>query len=179
MARASGPASNDVISGNFFHKKSGVNYRIYTESGKVWLSFDRPGDPTMRGSRQLLYYIGEGDLGRTYLFSEDGFLFEASVNWYAGRQMWDMAPSYAEVHEAPMNLPALTSCLDCHVSGIQPPDHGTENRFKTPAFAYAGVSCERCHGPGASHVKGGKIVNPVELAPEKRDHSCPSCESRN
>jgi tetratricopeptide (TPR) repeat protein len=175
MARASGPATDSVISGNFSHKKSGVNYRIYTENGRVWLSFDRPGDPSMRGSRQLLYYIGQGDLGRTYLFSEDGFLFEAPVNWYAQRQVWDMAPAYADAREAPLNLPALTSCLDCHVSGLQPPVPGTENRYKTPAFLYAGVTCERCHGPGAQHVNGGGIVNPAQLKPSKRDAICMQC----
>ena len=46
-----------------------------------------------------------------------------------------MAPAYGNVREAPMNLPALTSCLDCHVSGIQPPIQGTENRYKMPVFA--------------------------------------------
>src|SRR5271157_148524 len=29
-------------------------YRIYTQDGKVWLSFERPGDPSVRGKRELL-----------------------------------------------------------------------------------------------------------------------------
>ncbi len=169
MAQASGPASDNLIVGDFRHKKSGINYRIYTQDGKVWLSFDRPGDPSVRGKRELLYYIGQGRRGRTYLFSVDGFVFESPVNWYADKHMWDMAPAYGDVHEAPMNLPALASCLDCHVSGIQPPLQGTENRYKMPVFAYSGVACERCHGPGAAHVNGGTIVNPVKLAANRRD----------
>ena len=162
MAHASGPATENPIAGDFLHKKSGVHYRIYSEDGKLWLSFERPGDPSLRGKRELLYYIGQGRRGRTYLFSVDGFLFESPVNWYADKHMWDMAPAYGNVREAPMNLPALTSCLDCHVSGIQPPIQGTENRYKMPVFAYSGVACERCHGPGAAHVNGGAIVNPFE-----------------
>ncbi len=67
MARASGPAAENLIAGDFSDAKSGVNYRIYTEGGKVWLSFDRPGDPSVRGKRELLYYIGQGRRGRTYL----------------------------------------------------------------------------------------------------------------
>ena len=175
MAHASGPASENPMTGDFVHKKSGVHYRIYSEEGRLWLSFERPGDPSLRGKRELLYYIGQGRRGRTYLFSTDGFLFESPVNWYADKHMWDMAPAYGDVRDAPMNLPALTSCLDCHVSGIQPPIQGTENRYTMPVFAYSGVACERCHGPGAAHVNGGAIVNPSKLSPERRDAICMQC----
>ncbi|MGB8771317.1 MAG: multiheme c-type cytochrome [Candidatus Korobacteraceae bacterium] len=175
MAHASGPATDNLIAGDFLHKKSGVDYRVYAQDGKVWLSFERPGDPMVRGKRELLYYIGQGRRGRTYLFSVDGFVFELPVNWYSDKHMWDMAPAYGDVREAPMNLPALTSCLDCHVSGIRPPIQGTENRYKMPVFAYSGVTCERCHGPGAAHVSGGAIVNPAKLAPDRRDAVCMQC----
>ncbi len=175
MAHASGPATDHPIAGDFLHKKSGVNYRIYTQDGKVWLSFERPGDPSVRGKHELLYYIGQGRRGRTYLYSVDGFVFESPVNWYTDKHMWDMAPAYGDVREAPMNLPALTSCMDCHVSGIQPPIQGTENRYKMPVFSYSGVTCERCHGPGAAHVNGGAIVNPVNLPPDRRDAICMQC----
>jgi tetratricopeptide (TPR) repeat protein len=175
MAHASGPAARNPMTGDFVHKKSGVHYRIYSEDGRLWLSFERPGDPAVRGEHELLYYIGQGRRGRTYLFSTDGFLFESPVNWYADKHMWDMAPAYGNVREAPMNLPALTSCLDCHVSGIQPPIQGTENRYTMPVFAYSGVTCERCHGPGAAHVNGGVIVNPVKVSPDQRDAICMQC----
>jgi tetratricopeptide (TPR) repeat protein len=175
MARASGPATENLIAGSFSDKKSGVNYQVFTENGKVWLSFDRPTDPSVRGKRELLYYIGEGRRGRTYLFSVDGFVFESPVNWYSDRHLWDMAPGYGESRAIPLNLPALPSCLDCHVSGIQPPIEGTENQYKVPVFAYSGVTCERCHGPGAAHVAGGAIVNPAKLAPERRDAVCMQC----
>ena len=175
MAHASGLATDNLIAGSFFDKKSGVSYRIYQEDGKVWLSFDRPGDPLVHGKRQLLDYIGQGRRGRTYLFSVDGFVFESPVNWYTDRHLWDMAPGYQNAVEAPMNLPAVMSCLDCHVSGIRPPVEGTENRYRSPLFSQAGVSCERCHGPGSAHVNGGAIVNPAKLAPARRDAICMQC----
>jgi tetratricopeptide (TPR) repeat protein len=176
MANASGPATENLIVGELRHQPSGVNYRIYSENGKVWLAFERPGDPSVSGKRQLLYYIGQGRRGRTYLFSVDGFVFESPVNWYADRHMWDMAPAYGGTREMPLNLPALVSCLECHVSGIQPPIDGTENRYNIPLFAYSGVTCERCHGPGAAHVNGGgAIVNPAKLLAERRDAVCMQC----
>ncbi|MGB7731713.1 MAG: tetratricopeptide repeat protein, partial [Candidatus Acidiferrum sp.] len=175
MAHASGPAEENLIAGEFTHKQSGVYYVIFSDGGKVWLSFDRPDDPLVKGKRELLYYIGEGRRGRTYLFSDDGFVFESPVNWYADRHMWDMAPAYGNVREIPLNLPALTSCLNCHVSGVRAPIDGTENKYATPIFLFSGVTCERCHGPGAAHVLGGAIVNPSKLSPKLRDQDCMQC----
>jgi hypothetical protein len=175
MAHASGPALDNLIPADFVHQPSGVHYRIYADEGKAWLRFERPNDPEVRGTRQLLYYIGSGRRGTSYLFAVDGFLFESPVNWYADRHVWDMAPAYGNAQQIPMNLPAYTSCLRCHFSGIQPPAKGTANRYPMPPFSHAGVSCEACHGPGAAHTKGGAIVNPAKLDPTRRDDVCMQC----
>jgi tetratricopeptide (TPR) repeat protein len=175
MAQASGPAINNFVPADFVHQKSGVHYRIYSDQGKVWLSFERPNDGTVRGKRELLYYIGSGRRGRSYLFAVDGFLFESPVNWYTDRQRWDMAPAFGNASQIPMNLPAFASCLHCHVSGMRPPFAGTENRYPSPPFSDSGVTCERCHGPGAAHLKGGAIVNPAKLDAGRRDAICMQC----
>jgi tetratricopeptide (TPR) repeat protein len=175
MAHASGPALQGFMPAEFTHKESGVHYRIYTENGRAWLEFDRPGDQQVHGKRELLYYIGSGRRGLSYLFETDGFLFESPVNWYANKQLWDMAPAYQTAREIPLNLPAYTSCLRCHVSGMQPPAPGTDNRYPEPPFTHNGVACERCHGPGEAHVNGGAIVNPAKLAPARRDEVCMQC----
>jgi Tfp pilus assembly protein PilF len=175
MAHASGPATEKLMAADFVHSPSKVHFRIFGDSNTAWLSFERPGDATVRGQRQLLYFIGSGRRGQTYFFAVDGFLFESPVNWYANRQVWDMAPGYSTAHEIPMNLPAFTSCLHCHVSGMQPPLPGTENKYAMPVFTQEGVSCERCHGPGAAHVKGGPIVNPAKSNPQRRDAVCMQC----
>jgi hypothetical protein len=78
-----------------------------------------------------------------------------------------MTPAYQKATEVPLNLSAHTRCLHCDVSGMRPPLGGTENRDAMPLFTQSGVSCERCHGPGAEHVKGGSIVNPAKLAPAR------------
>jgi hypothetical protein len=182
MARASGPAIENVVSADFFHPSSGVHYRVYSEAGHVWLSFERPGDPAVRGKRELLYYIGSGRRGLSYLFAQDGFLFESPVNWYSNARRWDMAPAYQNAREIPLNLPAYTSCLRCHVSGMRTPAAGTDNLYPAPPFLHAGVTCERCHGSGADHLAAaknagtaGSIVNPAKLSPERRDAVCMQC----
>jgi hypothetical protein len=175
MAHASGLAKENFIPADFVHANSGVHYRIYTEGDHVWLSFERPGDQLVRGKRELLYYIGSGRRGLKYLFAHDGFLFESPIDWYAAPRAWDMTPNYQNAKEIPLNLPAVTSCLRCHVSDMRPPSPGTQNYYLLPAFASPGISCERCHGHAAAHVNGGPIVNPAKLPADRRDAICMQC----
>lgn len=175
MSHASGPATEDLQPADFVHKKSGVHYRIFTENASAWLTFDRPGDPAINGKRELLYFIGSGRRGRTYVFERDNFFFEAPINWYADRKLYDMAPAYGDSRQIPLNLPLYFSCLECHTSGMSAPRQGTENQYPIPPFTQDGVGCERCHGPGGAHLKGGPIVNPAKLSAERRDSVCMQC----
>ena len=191
MANASGLAADGVITGEFLHKASGVRYRAYerdtkeTRTHSAWMSYERPGESGFRGERELLYFIGSGVKGRTYLFSVDGFLFEAPINWYSQERRWNMAPAYTEAKEIPMNLPSFVDCLNCHSSGVQAPVPGTESKFAGTPFLHAGITCQRCHGAGEGHGKGkvgtksstgeDSIVNPAKLPPERRDAICMEC----
>ncbi|MFZ0805276.1 MAG: tetratricopeptide repeat protein [Candidatus Sulfotelmatobacter sp.] len=176
MARASGRAGDGLITGQFLHKPSGVRYRVYTQDGQVWMSYERQSEKDFHGQRELLYFIGSGVKGRTYLFSTDGFLFEAPINWYSQEGKWNMTPAYTEAQNIPMNLPAYPSCLNCHTSGMQAPEPGTDSKFSGEPFAHSGITCERCHGAGNGHIEGkGAIVNPAKLTSERRDAICMEC----
>jgi tetratricopeptide (TPR) repeat protein len=176
MATASGPAMDGVITGEFTHKPSGVHYRVYKQDGRVWMSYERESEKGFRGQRELLYFIGSGVKGRTYLFSVEGFLFEAPINWYAQEGKWNMTPAYTEAREIPMNLPAFPSCLNCHTSGMRAPIAGTDSKFSGEPFAHGGITCERCHGTGDGHLNGkGPIVNPAKLPAARRDAICMEC----
>jgi hypothetical protein len=182
MAKASGPTNDTVITGEFTHKPSGVRYSVFKKDGRVWMSYDRPenpkaGDKGFHGQKELLYFIGSGVKGRTYLFSVDGFLFEAPINWYSQEGKWNMTPAFTEARESPMNLPAYESCMNCHTSGLQGPVAGTDSKFDGAPFAHDGITCERCHGVGDGHLRDGKgaIVNPAKLPAERRDAICMEC----
>lgn len=175
MARASGPAADGLLTGEFTHKPSGVHYRVFTQDGSVWMSYDRAGEKDFRGQRQLLYFIGSGVKGRTYLFTVDGFLFEAPINWYSQEARWNTTPAYIDATAMPMN-PVYPSCLNCHTSGMQPPVAGTDNKFSGAPFAHGGITCERCHDSSEGHLhRKGAIVNPAKLSAERRDAICMEC----
>jgi Tfp pilus assembly protein PilF len=174
MARASGPALQGFMPGEFDDSVSHVRYRIFERDGRAWMSYERA--PELSGTREFLYFIGSGKKGRTYLFSDDHYLFEAPINWYSQEKRWNMTPAYTQAREIPMNLPASTSCLNCHTSGMQPHISGTANRYSEEPFLHDGITCERCHGSGESHRGSDEaIVNPAMLPPERRDGICMEC----
>jgi hypothetical protein len=102
MANASGLAGDGLITGEFKHKKSGVFYRVYQQNDPVWISYEREKESEFRGQRELLYFIGSGVKGRSYLFSMQGFLFETPINWYSQEHRWNMTPAYTEAREIPI-----------------------------------------------------------------------------
>ena len=175
MARTSGPASRNLIEGSVRHESSGVVYRISVEGTKVYLSYERPGDPGLRGRHELQYYVGSSTRGSTFLFEIDGFLYKSPINYFVQKKGWDMSPEYHSPREMELK-PAPPACLFCHASRIQPPAPGASNRYGSAPFLQDGVGCERCHGPGREHIQGSGVpVNPARLTGERRDSVCIQC----
>lgn len=169
MARSSGVVAGDVPAGAFKHDNSGTAYRI-EEDGHVQVS---------RGSRheerRLDYFIGSGAAGRSYVYSQRGFLFQAPVTWYSQVARWDISPGYEADRVSRWNRAIEPECLGCHASQIRSAE-GFQNRYADPPFAQAGIGCERCHGPGSEHIQGrGKLVNPAKLDAVRRDSVCAQC----
>jgi len=181
MARASGPATQGFIPADFFHQESAIHYQITLKDDHVSLSYERaPGlqQLPVKGQEDLLYYLGSGKRGRTFLFEREGYWFELPINWYAKKGIWDMAPNYQHAKEMPLTLPVDSSCLHCHASGVQPSLPMARNRYTTVPFLYGGITCEACHGDASQHIAHhgrGPILNPDKLTPNKRDSICLQC----
>jgi predicted CXXCH cytochrome family protein len=181
MARASGPAIDGMIPADFLHKISGVHYRIKIRNGQLYLSYDRPSTSpggALHGEEELLYFLGSGTRGRTYLFQREGYWFEIPINWYAKKSIWDMAPNYQRAAEMPLTLPVDSACLHCHASDVQPELPDARNHYQSAPFKTGGISCEGCHGDTTQHVatKGSAaVLNPEKLAPNLRDSICLQC----
>jgi Tfp pilus assembly protein PilF len=179
MALDSGPVENETqiqksFKGSFRHKASSIYYKIYKEDNRILFGYERSDDPTTHGKQELNYFVGSGRVGRSYLYSLDGYLYQAPVSYYAQKDRWDISPGYESDTELPVR-PIEKSCLFCHAGEVR---HlaDTLNRYGSPAFSQNGVSCERCHGPGSEHIRGlAKMVNPAKLDPERRDSVCAQC----
>jgi hypothetical protein len=185
MARGSGSAPDGLLPGTFLHVPSGIRYSLFLRNGTAWMSYNReaePGNPVARaplhGEQQLIYYIGSGHRGRTYLYQENGQWFEAPINYYSKKELWDMAPNYGATKSLPAVLPVDSNCLHCHATAVQQALPQARNRYDGPPFLQAGIGCAACHGDPSKHLAqsgGGSIINPGKLDPVRRDSVCLQC----
>ena len=169
MARSTGVVADNVPPGSFRHAASGIDYRI-----------SRDGRVTMRTASGLkeehfTFSIGSGAAGFSYLIFRDRYLFQAPITWYSQQHRWDAAPGYQNDPKMEWDRPVPPSCLLCHASQITP-IYKTVNRYAERPFEQAGISCERCHGPGSDHIQSrAKMTVPSRLDPERRDDVCRQC----
>ena len=181
MANGSGPAMQGLLTGSFHHGPSGVDYRVFVEDGRAVMSYDRPATAKtngLSGRRELLFTIGSGHRGRTYLYEEAGLWFEAPINYYSKKALWDMAPNYGAARAMPDGLPVDPNCLHCHATVVQPSMAGARNRYADAPIGAGGIGCASCHGDPAAHLArpvNGNIVNPAKLSVSRRDSVCLQC----
>ncbi len=184
MSRSSGKAGvgpEKYEHATFKDPVLGAEYRISEAPVGFRLQFSRI-DSGTKGERILEWFVGSGRVGRSYVSSLDGFLFQAPVSYYSRGAKWDLSPGYQQHQFIHLTRAVGAGCLQCHASRLQPVA-GTQNRFMTPPFLERGVSCERCHGPGKNHVaamssgtrKGNEMVNPAKLEAASRDSVCAQC----
>lgn len=170
MANTSGPVeAADEPPGGFFHPASGTRFEIVRSGSRLELRWS--------GHRQALdFFIGSRRMGRSYGFSEDGYLYQAPAGYYGNRRLWDMAPGYENDRQPDFSRPVTAECLFCHAGGARALA-GSVNRF-ADLSGLRGVTCERCHGDPAIHLAhpgAGNIVNPRKLAFAERDSVCEQC----
>lgn len=136
------------------------------------------------------WVLGSGNHARTYLFrTPSGELWQLPVAWYTRDKRWGMAPGYDRADHEEVSRIVQRECMVCHDAFPELPAgadaYGMPHRF--PSELPEGVGCQRCHGPGAEHVRRARdpeqplaaaiqaIVNPARLAPARRAEVCYQC----
>ncbi|MEE4161656.1 MAG: tetratricopeptide repeat protein [Woeseiaceae bacterium] len=168
-------------------------YRIIrAEDGLVFERYQRDanGEPINQLSLPIDWVIGSGNKVRSYAYQTDwGEMFMLPLSWYADAGAWAMSPGFEHAGHQGVTRKITRECLFCHNAYPEVPA-GSDTFWETerfPATLPEGTGCQRCHGPGAEHVRtvvaGGsdvdtirsKIVNPVRLSGEQRDSVCFQC----
>ncbi|MGH9455256.1 MAG: multiheme c-type cytochrome [Terriglobia bacterium] len=141
------------------------------------------------GSRSLtfplLYALGQGNAGQTYLYESGGLYYESQVSYFNAICGLDLTLGHSPA--APTNLEDAAGvrlsngdamrCFACH-STAAVTSGGLQLTHMTP-----GITCEGCHGPGGGHVAAVRsgnmgdlhIFNPGKLAPDDLVDFCASC----
>ena len=131
----------------------------------------------------LIYGSGAGT-DEVYLSWRGDLLYELPISWLHPEQAWGAS---AFTLAGPESIPReLTpKCLDCHNTWFEH-QPGTLNQYRREG-AILGVTCEKCHGPGADHVafheahpgvkSAEAIVRPARLSRERQIDLCAQCHS--
>ncbi len=160
--------------GSFVHQPSGTTFTIHSDTGGMWQEYRR-GNESSR--QRIAFTIGSGSHAYGYLVEIGNHLFQSPIAYYTKRHTWDMAPGYEAAEHPDFSRPVSEECLICH-SGKALPIANTLNQYEAKPFAAEGITCDRCHGPTAAHLKNpvpGSIINPAKLSGATRDSICEQC----
>jgi tetratricopeptide (TPR) repeat protein len=141
-------------------------------------------------SATIDYWFGSGNHARSYFSrTSSNELIELPLTWYSEKGgYWAMSPGYDSPSHAGFSRKATYRCMFCHnaypemATGADRMDNGTKFPLNLPQ----GIDCQRCHGPGQSHVTAAiagrpaaelesLIVNPAHLPLDRRDEVCFPC----
>jgi Cytochrome c554 and c-prime len=134
-------------------------------------------------SERFAFVIGSGGKGQTYLFWKNDDLFQLPVSYWS-ELGWVNSPGYRD-GTGNFGRPIIPRCLECHGSyfeQIPPPS----NRYGKTGFIL-GITCEKCHGPGADHAQrfaakapanaSSGVINPAKFSRERQMDLCAWCHA--
>ena len=170
----------EVRKASFIHQASGRHYEVVERDGRMFqrrYELDGKGHETNAFELQATHVIGSGNHARTYVHqAPSGEMIELPLSWYAEQQTWHMSPGYDSATPQDFTRLIDDSCLFCH------------NGYPKAAGELAqGIDCQRCHGPGAEHVRWAgasnpdttkirqSIVNPKRLSSDLQMDVCMQC----
>jgi predicted CXXCH cytochrome family protein len=167
-------------------EKYGSGFTVEQRGGRIYHREERrddKGQTLAAVEQEVVYVVGSGSQGCSYLTYRDGCLFQSPISWFTQKQRWDVSPSFPQSYR--FDRQVTMDCLFCHANEAH---HvaGSSNRYAEPIFRGTTIGCERCHGPGSLHValrqrgdvvegQDTSIVNPARLEPALREAVCQQC----
>jgi len=186
-------AENVPLGATYFHPLSDRYYTMAQRGGKFYQSRYQkgPGGETVNAiDKEVHFVMGSGNHARTFLHrTPEGRLLELPLAWYSeGGGHWAMNPGYDRRDHPGFRRAIPDECMACH-NGYPalPPGsraHGADAIF--PVQLPEGIDCQRCHGPGRSHVDAAsagkppgeiraRILNPARLPAARQLEVCLQC----
>ena len=176
-----------------YHEPSKRHFEMVLEDGKYKFrryQLDDKDEHINVFEQEVDWILGSGKTSRNYFYQTDaGELYQLPIAYYAREKFWYMAPGYdRREHEGVMRRVGR-ECMFCH-NAYPDVAEGSDAYGARPVYPSKlpqGIGCQRCHGPGAEHVRAAlnkdtevervraTIVNPARLEPQLRDAVCDQC----
>ena len=174
----------------YLHNASGTWYEMVERDGQLvqrrWRS-GPDGQPAHTRELSVHYVMGSGNHAQSFLHrTPRGALIELPFARYLSG--WAMSPGHDRSYSLPPR-PVAFECMFCH-NGYPRTPASADGAFAEPLYVEPlprGIDCQRCHGPGASHMAKAKsgqaaaaeiraaIVNPARLSPDRQMEVCMQC----
>ncbi|MEZ6107887.1 MAG: hypothetical protein R3B96_17675 [Pirellulaceae bacterium] len=75
-----------------------LRYEVRRSGDDVWHTEQKLTDDDQsvkwEQSEPVLFAMGSGTRGRSYVLVENGRMFESPISWYTGTDQWDLSPGY-------------------------------------------------------------------------------------
>ena len=177
----------------FYHTPSERYYQIRKQGDQLTFyryQQDDKGQAINEIELSIDWVMGSGNRARSYLYqTPSGELYLLPLGWYTQGRKWGMSPGFEQANHPGIGRPVKRRCLFCHNAFPEVPE-GSDAEWMPQHFPTTlpqGTGCQRCHGPGAEHIRTvltpgsqldeirSNIVNPAKLEPERRDSVCFQC----
>ena len=193
------PSSRKVIAdwsdnNKFYHPPSNRHYEMVRRGEGFFVQrfqLDDLGRRVHLLEKQVTHIMGSGERALSYVHrSSDGRMIELPVSWYSQEGRWAMSPSYDRPNHKGFSRAITNKCMFCHngypfemPSADRP---GWDHAPRFPGRLPMGIDCQRCHGPGARHIRESRdavslarvkesILNPADLNKERQLETCMQC----
>ncbi len=183
---ASSAAESDLLRkhGDIVFNLGSYTYKIIRAGNQELYSVSNGAEDV---TEPLTWAFGAASNGQSYLFDHNGKLYEARLTYYRTEDKFDISPNHPTVPAATLedglgrhiSTDEAPKCFGCHTTASS-----TAGKF-TPTDAIPGITCEQCHGPGATHVAAhksgladsgvGAELNPARLTPVQAVDFCGAC----
>jgi Cytochrome c554 and c-prime len=195
-ARDSSLASEETIHGSFQPGRNVLHtldpalvINMIAEPDGFYQNAVNLANPNEHLAERFDIVIGSGRHGQSYLYWDNDQLYQLPASYWEPDHEWIMSPSFP-ADKIFFNRPVTPRCLECHASNFS---WITENHFERSSLVL-GINCERCHGPGATHVARERaltkpdeaqrrfvadqtIVNPARLDRDRQLDLCSLCHA--
>ncbi len=184
----------DFDNSHYYHAASNRHYEMNLRDGEL---FQRRYQLNSAGERynelevRVDAILGSGNHIRCYLYrTPAGEMFQMPLAWYSRTKQWRLNPGYDLAEHQGFQRKITRECMFCHNAYPLEVPAGSDDYWQPPVFPESlphGIGCQRCHGPGESHIRLAQsasaspaeviqaVVNPAKLEPGLRDDVCLQC----
>ena len=169
-----------------YHEASDFYYEAFVHADTLFqreYRLDASGQTMYERVHPVEWVIGSGNHTRSYLANVNGHLTEMPLTWYVERRRLDLSPSYDQ-ENLRFSRPVVAECMACH-NGFSGHSRFTFDHYRDVSD---GITCERCHGPGSTHIDlrlaglgpeagnpDSSIVHPARLSRNDQLSVCRQC----